>query len=245
MTVFKYRLADEPRASMGLIVLQTDVRIEQDFRRLLPDDVGFFVSRVPSGSDVTPGTLQEMEQHIPRAAELLPAGPTYDAIGYGCTSGTAQIGQDKVAELIRGVVPKSAVTEPLSALLAACGALRLKRLAFLSPYIEDVSLRLRDTLRDQGVDTPVFGSFDEAEEVKVARISPESIREAAGDLARQGGVDGIFLSCTNLDTLDVIAPLEAETGLPVLSSNQVLFWHMCQLAQTVPPHTGNLGRLFI
>ena len=31
-------------------------------------------------------------------------------------------------------------------------------------------------------------------------------------------VDGVFLSCTNLATLDIVAPLEAALGLPVMSS---------------------------
>jgi maleate isomerase len=43
--------------------------------------------------------------------------------------------------------------------------------------------------------------------------------------------------------LDLIAPLEAELGLPVLSSNQVLGWHMMQLARLKAPATAP-GRLF-
>lgn len=100
----------------------------------------------------------------------------------------------------------------------------------MSPYVETVSERLRQVLRGQGVDTPVFGSFAEAEEARVARIAPQSVFQAGRELAARGGVDGLFLSCTNLDTLAAIAPLEAACGLPVLSSNLVLAWHMCRLA---------------
>ena len=42
--------------------------------------------------------------------------------------------------------------------------------------------------------------------------------------------DGLFLSCTNLRTLDVIEEMEARLGMPVLSSNQVLAWHLFRLA---------------
>ena len=75
-----------------------------------------------------------------------------------------------------------------------------------------------------------MGSFDMAEEALVARITRASLEEAARTLVAGAEVDGLFLSCTNLDTLDVIAPLEAALGLPVLSSNQVLAWHMARLA---------------
>ncbi|MFT7596674.1 MAG: maleate isomerase [Paracoccaceae bacterium] len=140
------------------------------------------------------------------------------------------MGADKIAAQVHKGAQTQAVTEPLSALVAASAALGIHRLAFLSPYVETVSGRLRDALRAKGVQTPVFGTFAESEEAKVVRISPDAIRQAALDLAAQGNSDAIFLSCTNLNTLDIIAPLEAETGLPVLSSNQVLAWHMCQLA---------------
>ncbi len=230
MTRFAYDIVQDQNPKLGLIVLQTDERIEQDFRQLLPASVNLFVSRVPSGADVTPDTLQEMEGHVPAAARLFPGGRKFDAIGYGCTSGTAQIGQSRIAELVREGAETGAVTDPLTALVAACAELKTSRLAFLSPYLETVSDRLRAALSDNGVETPVFGTFAEAKEEKVARISPESLFDAAKELARSDQVDGLFLSCTNLNTLGIIGELEAATGVPVLSSNLVLAWHLTRHA---------------
>lgn len=230
MTRFTYETAPRSTAALGLIALQADERIEQDLRQLLPGDVDLLVTRVPSGLDVTPETLGAMEALLPQAVDLLPGSVAFDVIGYGCTSGAAQIGPERVAAQIRMKARAGAVTEPVSALVAACSALDLRRLALLSPYVETVSERLRQVLRQRGVQTPVFGTFAEAEEARVARITPTSVAAAARVLAGAGGVDGIFLSCTNLNTLPVIAELEAETGLPVLSSNLVLAWHMARLA---------------
>ncbi len=219
------------RATLGLIVLQADETIEQDFRRLIPEpDIALYVSRVPSGLEVTGDTLAAMAETLPNAARLFPASVTFDVVGYGCTSGTSVIGTDRVAELIKGGCRTAHVTEPVSALVAACRARRIARLAFLSPYIESVSRTLRETLQAHGIETPVFGSFGEAREEMVARIAPTSILEAATALAAGGGVDGIFLSCTNLRTLYVIDQIETATGLPVLSSNLVLAEHMRKLA---------------
>jgi maleate isomerase len=36
--------------------------------------------------------------------------------------------------------------------------------------------------------------------------------------------EAIFVSCTNLPTYDLIAPLEAELGKPVVTANQVTMW---------------------
>lgn len=232
MTHFAYEVNVTRAPELGLIVLQVDERIEQDFRRLLPGWVNLYVSRVPSGLDVTEDSLRGMETHLTAAASLLPGSLRYGAVGYGCTSGSAVIGPARIADLVGQGVRTAHVSEPVSALLAACAALGLRRLALLSPYVAAVSERLRQVLRAQGVETPVFGSFDEAEEARVARIASRSVYAAAQQLAAQGGVDGLFLSCTNLDTLEVIAPLEAECGLPVLSSNLVLAWHMARLAGT-------------
>lgn len=246
MNALPYQLAPLPAARLGLLVLQSDETLESDFRRLIPQDTPLYVARLPSAPEVSPESLAA---HPLRAtAALLP--PDLSVVGYGCTSGTANVGVDHVAEQVGA----NTVTEPVSALIAACRAVGIRRLAFLSPYIASVSAPLRQVLRDAGIETPVFASFDEPTEERVARIAPESIAAAARTLvhtpahtpARTAAqetppIDGVFLSCTNLNTLSIIEPLEAELGLPVLSSNLVLAWHMLQLAEL--PSVG-IGRLF-
>ena len=230
--VFPYRTRDITAPRLGLIALQADETIEMDMRRMLPADVELMVSRVLSSTEVTSDTLAEMEHHLTTAASLFPEAMEFDALGYGCTSGTAQIGAGEVARRVRaGVVAKN-VTEPLSALISACSALGIRKLALLSPYVASVSERLREALRDAGIDTPVFGSFDIGVEATVVRISPVSIEDAALALMKGADVDALFLSCTNLRALDVIAPLESALNKPVLASNQVLAWHMLKAVQS-------------
>ncbi len=218
------------RATLGLIVLQTDETIEPDFRRLFTArDVALYVSRVPSGADVTPETLAAMEAELPRAAGLLPPKLNFDAVGYGCTSGATVIGPDRVAELVRGAAQAVAVSNPMSAVLAGLRAVGARRIGLVTPYIEAVTAPMRAVLEREGFEVVRAVSFGEAEEAKVARIDPGSIREAALGAGR-GGVDAVFLSCTNLRTLDIIDETEARLGVPVISSNQALGWHMARLA---------------
>ena len=233
MSDFPYELTASlgRQATLGLVVLQSDETIEYDFRRLLPrEGVALYVTRIPSGKEVTASSLRAMEQDLPAAVQLLPRSLGFDAVGYGCTSGTSVIGPRRVAELVGSAAKTKAVTEPLSALVAACRSLGLSRLAFLSPYVAEVSAALRAALQGQGIETPVFGSFNEAEEAKVARMAARSIREAAISLGQAPEAEAVFLPCTNLRTLDVIDGIEEQLGKPVLSSNQVLAWHMCRLA---------------
>lgn len=235
MRPYPYTLDPAAQPRLGLVVLQTDEQLERDFRRLIPDAAAPYVSRVPSGAEVSPESLAGMEAHLTAAAALLPGARPYDVVGYGCTSGTAQIGAGRIADLVSEGVDTAAVTEPVSALIAVCRHLGLRRLAFLSPYVESVSARLRDTLAASGIETPVFGSFDEAEEAKVARIEPDSIVAAATDLAGEAQTDAVFLSCTNLRGVEAGPEIARRTGRPALSSNLVLAWHMCSLAGLSPP----------
>ena len=242
MNLFSYTTVNIQPTRIGVIVLQSDETIERDLR-VMRGDADVFVSRVPSGQEVTAETLESMTGHIAASASLFPQTISFDAVGYGCTSGTAQIGVNKIERLVKFGMQTKTVSQPVSALVAACEHLGLKRIAFLSPYIESVSANLRQVLQDSGVETPTFGTFGEAEEFKVVRISGASVMEAATALVRDSQVDGIFLSCTNLRTLDLITPLEAALDMPVLSSNLVLAWHLAQLSGN-PEALSGPGRLF-
>jgi maleate isomerase len=231
MTDFTYDLETNTGVTMGLVVLQMDQRIESDMRQMLTTDIDLHVTRIPSGTEVTSETLAQMEADLPMAVSLFPPAAQFDVVGYGCTSGTSVIGAPKIAKLIKSSCKTNNASEPVSALIAACRHLGLQRIGFLSPYVETVSNSLRKTLQDAGIETPVFGSFNESIEERVVQISTDSVFDAAVKLDTDA-IDAIFLSCTNLNTLPVIKRLEQKIGKPVLSSNQVLAWHMTQLAKT-------------
>ncbi len=221
-----YTLIPNDRSQIGLVVLQSDESIEADMRRIMPPSVELFVSRVPSATTVSSESLRNMETVLTQAASLFPVDARFQVVGYGCTSATAHIGAGRIAELVQAGTHTDAVTEPVSALVAACQALKVKRLGLISPYVASVSDQLRAALAENGITVTAFESFEEAEESKVVRIAPESIAQAAIEMAVSSDCDAVFLSCTNLRTLDIIDEVEQATGLPVLSSNQVLAWHL-------------------
>lgn len=236
MTSLPYTLTEDRPPQLGMIVLQSDETVEHDLRRLLPENAELLVTRIPSSLTVSSDSLGAMARDLTDAARLLPRGAELSVVGFGCTSGTAQIGAERIAELTRDGVATAAVTDPVSALIAACGHLGVSRLAVVSPYVEEVSARLMDVLAEAGITIAAFASFNEAEEEKVVRIAPQAIIDAAHVTAAKAPCDAVFLSCTNLRTLDVIAPIEAALGVPVLSSNLVLAWHMARLAGLEAPH---------
>ena len=132
------------RARLGLIVLQTDQTIEHDFSRIFCDknEVSLYVARIPNAMEVSSKTLRQMAIDLPRTAELLPSQFGFDVVGYGCTSGATLIGEEKVDKLIRDIHPEVATTNPITATKAALSALGLKRIALLTPYPVDVTIKM-------------------------------------------------------------------------------------------------------
>ena len=231
MTQFPYDTAEPDLPALGLIVLRVDETLEPDFRRLIPPEMArLYVSRVHSGDTLSPESIAHMGDNLAASAALLPSGGPLSVVGYACTSGTALIGEERVADIVRQNSTAQHVTNPLTAAVAQMNALGLDRIGIVSPYVESVSGPLCDAFTERGITVAQRLSFGEEIEAQVARITPDSIAKAARHLAQQGGCDGIFLSCTNLRTLDILQPLMLDLNMPVLSSNHALAWHMKSLA---------------
>lgn len=213
--------------TLGLIVLQTDETIEHDFRRMLgASDIALYVNRIPSGAELTPETIADMEVQLPAAAALLPPAVDFDAVGYACTSASTLIGPENVARLIRQTCKTPFVADPLTATFAALRSLSASSIGLVSPYIETVAQTMKTEFEREGFMVPAALSFGEKIETHVARIDGNSLRAAAKTVAETPGLDAIFLSCTNLRTLDIIEDLEADLGIPVFGSNLALCWRM-------------------
>ncbi len=244
MTPYKIEASTGASATLGLIVLQVDETLERDVRRCLPDpDLAIYVSRIPSGEDLNPDTIATMKAQLPAAAGLLPQAAAFDAVGYACTSGTTLIGAKRVAELVQSGCKTPVVTDPLTAAITAFRKLNIRSIGLVSPYIEAVATPVQRAFEEAGIAVPAAVAFGEEKEANVARIDPKSTVNAAREVARLEGVEAVFLSCTNLRTLDIVPSLEAELGRPVLSSNLALCWHLAETAKAWRPAAG-CGCLF-
>ncbi|MVO15965.1 maleate cis-trans isomerase family protein [Parasedimentitalea huanghaiensis] len=232
------------RATLGVIVLETDETLEPEFARMTDlEGVALYHSRIPMVSEIRPDTLAQMEADLPASARLLPPSLPFDVIGYGCTSASSVIGSENVAHSVRRVFPNARVTDPLAAIIAAGKRMGIERLGFVTPYVPDVSERMRGRLEEGGFEIAAFGSFEEGDDRVVARITEQSILAAAVQVAQTAPCEAVVIACTNLRCLSVIPEIEARTGVPVFSSNQALAWHMLRLAG-VEDQRPAFGRLF-
>lgn len=233
------------RAAIGLIVLATDQTVEHEFRKLLDiEGVAFYESRILNDSTITPETLAAMAQRMSEAASVILPGLPLDVVAYGCTSGAMIIGEETVFARIRESRPGVPCTTPITGAMAAFEALGAKRIALLTPYIDEINQTMRDFIQARGVEVPVMGSFNNENDNEVGRISLASLRAAALELGREPNVDAVFVSCTNLRLIEYVEDLEAELGKPVTSSNHAMAWHALRLAGYSEPVPG-FGRLMM
>ncbi|WP_322865551.1 Asp/Glu racemase [Aquicoccus sp. G2-2] len=239
---FKLDQGVDERGRLGLIVLSTDETLENEARHILcGKPVSLLHARIPAEPDVTPDALRTMEGHMSATAALLPEG--LDAVGYGCTSGATVIGPERVGALISGARGARAVSNPLTAVTTALHALGVKRIALLTPYVESVNKPLIAALAAAGIETGPQASFGQSGDWTVARIPEGDVLAAMKMLASSGDCDAVFASCTNLRTLGILAEAEAATGVPVVSSNLALIWHLLRLAR-IDARGWVPGRLF-
>ena len=144
-------------------------------------------------------------------------------VAYGCTSGSFAngiLGENSLRTSMETAGAAKALTTS-GAVLDAIHHLGAKRVSIATPYDEPMTALLDDYLEEAGVTVVAkacLGLHEKIWEVGYARTK-RLIRESDRDDA-----DAIVVSCTNLSTYDLIAPLERELGKPIVTANQATMW---------------------
>lgn len=233
------------RARIGVIVLATDYTMEREWMNLMEwPGVAVYAARIRNDPQITPETLRAMEPRLTETADLILPGSDLDVLAFGCTSASMAIGESRVFELLEASKPGAKFTTPITAAFAAFRAFGAKRIGVLTPYRADVNRIVADYITTHGgVEVPVFGSFNEEMDERVARIDPSSIKSGIERLKALSDVDAIFVSCTSVRLADVAADLEQELELPITSSNHAMAWHALRLGG-VTDERPEFGSLF-
>lgn len=217
---------DPPLARTGIgVVAPFDFALDREAWRLVPDGVTLHVTRTPyEGLPVG----VELAERVSAAGmvgrccrDLSVALPAVTV--YLCTSGSFVDGLRGEAEL-RAVMEEHGALRALTAsgaLLEALEALEVTRVGVGTPYAVDLTTRLDAFLGEAGYE-PVRAAY-----LGLTGRIPQVSRDTVRALARAACSDeaeAVFLACTNLPTVDVLAELEQELGRPVLSANLVSMW---------------------
>lgn len=232
------------RGAIGVVVLDVDSTLEQEFRAVVPlDGVALYFTRIAMGNQVTTETLRAMEGGITQAASLIHPGRRLDVLAFACTSGTVAIGEDRVFDLLREVRPGIACTSPMTAGIAGLKALGCESVSLITPYTFDITAMMGGFIEDNGIALAASATFNNPDDTAVALISQDSLRDAILS-AGEGPGDAVFVSCSALHVLPVIEECEARLGKPVLASNQAMAWHSMRLAG-IDDAVAGFGRLLL
>jgi maleate isomerase len=230
------------RPRIGLVVPATDQVSEAAFAEMLAGHpVSVVASRVAFENPVVMATLSRMVGDLARATALLLPGGRIDVVAFSCTSGTVAAGVDAVGRAIETAKPGVPFTTPITAAVAAFRRLGTRRIAVLTPYVDEVNEAIHAFLTASGLDVVEFGSFHLRTEPEIASVPPEAI-VAAGRAIATPAAEAVFVSCTGLQGHAAIAALEAATGRPVVTSNQAQVWEALSLVDYGRPLHG-YGRL--
>lgn len=231
-------------ARFGLIALATDLTSERDLYRQLPGEhVSIHVTRVAYENPTTPENLRKMAPRLTEAAQLLAPLKPLKAICYSCTAASVAIGDEAVTASIQAGAGHVPVVTPTGAARMAFAALGIRRFAILTPYTVATTEPMAAYFASHGFGVSGVQCLGLEDDREMARVSDETIVNAAMAVDTPDA-EALFLSCTGLPAINVIAELERRTGKPVVTSNQASAWAMARLGGLTDHKPAEFGRLF-
>ena len=231
------------RAKIGRISPSPETVGAEEWRRSMPAGVCLVETRTLL-HDVTVDGLSETVKQVERAALEL-ASAEVDVILQAGTAIAFFRGFGHDQELRRRIHDATGIkaTTSLSAVVEALRTLKIQRLAIATSYLADIDTRLTDVLEKSGFEVAAIRGMGLKKSIEMGKVSPEKTYRLARDVVRLAPqADGILISCGNLRSFEAIEPLEIDTGLPVVTSNQAGLWQVLRMAGIKDP-LSSLGRL--
>jgi maleate cis-trans isomerase len=231
------------RAKIGRISPSPETVGAEEWRRSMPDGVCLVETRTLV-HDVTVEGLGEAVKQVERAALEL-ASAEVDVILQAGTAIAFFRGFGHDQEISRRITTATGIkaTTSLTAVVAALRALDIHRLAIATSYLAEIDARLVDVLKESGFEVAAIRGMGLKKSIEMGKVAPEETYRFAKGVARTApGAQAILISCGNLRSFEAIEPLEMDTGLPVITSNQAGLWQALRMAGIKDPLPG-LGQL--
>ena len=227
----------------GLIVPSSNTTMESEFYRLAFRWTSLHIARIKL-QKITITALEKMEEDMLDAAGRL-ADAGVDIIGYGCTSGSFVKGKDHGREIERKIteMTKIPAVSTSTAVIQAFDKLCINKVSVATPYIDEINDFEEKFLEQNKIQVLSIKGLGISDNREIGNKDPRN----AYDLAKEVYVpeaDGLFISCTNFRTIEVIDPLEIELGVPVISSNTATLWAMMKKAG-ISRKLAKHGQLFL
>lgn len=210
---------------------------------MAPSGVQFLTTRMTfkrSGLEDDIAFIKNLERH----ATLL-ADAQVDLIAMNCTAASLIAGPETINQRIHAATGIMSITT-IEALMAAVGITGMKRIALMTPYIDEVVSKEIDYFNALGYEVLRTVGYPCETPLEQGTLVPQ----AWLDLARQlkgADIDGLVISCAGIQIAPVLAQIEQELAVPVVTSNQALLWAclgICNITETTPDYGALLAGSF-
>lgn len=225
------------------LVVPGDCQVDDEFWRMLAPNAIPFVSRT-TGADARVNDDRTAVSHLAALAASSDLEVAADrlrdvhavAAAYVDTSISFVRGPGGDLDIARRIQAFLGVPTIVTstAVVAAAKTLAARRLAVVSVYPPGVNATIAPFFDPQGVGIVRIGTLSTrmeagATSLDLAHLPPEDL-VAAGRAVDGPDVDGVFIPCTAVRTLEAIEPLEDAIGKPVITAIQATIWAVARLA---------------
>jgi len=180
---------------------------------------------------------------ILRAAELL-AHAKVDVIGWNGTS-SGWLGFEADVRLCEQITAATGIpaTTSMLALNEILERQKVKRLGYVTPYLDDVQARILENYEKLGVACQGERHLGLQDNFSFSEVPVAQLEDMTRDVAREKP-DAITIICTNLRVAPSTAKLEKETGIPVYDTIATVVWKCLKMAGVDTKRVTQWGSLF-
>jgi arylmalonate decarboxylase len=210
---------------LGLIFPPLNRGVPEEGVAMYGDKLKFVVTGL-GVERMTPDGFEAVLPKIPAAAEKL-AAEGAEAIELTGTSLTFYKGEAFNQKLRETVTKASGLkaTTMSNGVIDGLKAVGAKRVAVATAYNDDVNERLHAFLIEHGLEPLVVKGLGIEAMTDVDKVTQNDLIEFGARVrATAPDADSLLVSCGGFRTLEIIAPLEAKTGVPVISSMPHGLW---------------------
>lgn len=232
------------RARLGRITPSAGVVSENEWATVAPDGVAIVSARYYIDR-LTKADVERMVGEVGRAAREL-ASARVDVIVQAGSPAVFVQGDGYDRQLIDSIEAVAGVPATTSALssVEALRRLGVGSLAILTAYTDDLNEQLCQYLERAGVRVSAIQGLGITTNASIGDQTRGFAYRLGRDIFRHTSPapEGLFISCGELPTFEVIEALEDDLGVPVVTTSQAAFWNALRLAgvRATVPHLGQL-----
>jgi maleate cis-trans isomerase len=208
-----------------IVVPENNTTMESEISALCPALAPIPVARVKRPARTL--LLEDLPAYAEATLDAIEpfAAEQFDLVIYGCTAAGFLGGPNGNARMVERLRERTRATvvSTAGAMVEALRSAGVSNAAVVTPYLRSVNDGLRDYLESSGIQVETLNSFFCKTTADLGQITEDQVLELARRTATARS-KSLFVACSQLPTLNVVAQLRAELEIPVWSSIQATAW---------------------